>query len=62
DLFSESPPQDKYMRASDYRGGAWSILTGIAGNRSIEENRTVNIDELISGLDEPDYPAPSPKD
>lgn len=62
DLFSESPPQDKYMRASDYRGGAWSILTGIAGNHSIDENRTVQIDELISGLDEPDYPAPSPQD
>ncbi len=56
DLFSESPPQDKYLRAADYRGGAWSILTGIAGNRSIEENRTVQADELISGLDEPDYP------
>ncbi len=56
DLFSEHPPEDKYLRAADYRGGAWSILTGIAGNRSIEENRTVRTDELILGLDEPDYP------
>lgn len=56
DLFSESPPKDKYLRAADYRGGAWSILAGIAGNRSIDEKRAVRTDELVSGLDEPDYP------
>jgi predicted dehydrogenase len=47
---------DKYKRAADYRAGAWSILTGIAGNRALEQKRPVRIDELIRGLEIPDYP------
>ncbi|GAB4517115.1 MAG: Gfo/Idh/MocA family oxidoreductase [Anaerolineae bacterium] len=56
DLFSPQPPEDKYLRAADHRAGAWSILTGVAANRSIEWGRPVRIDELIHDLDEPDYP------
>jgi hypothetical protein len=47
---------DRYRRAADYRGGAWSILTGVAANRSMERGRPVRIDELVHGLAEPDYP------
>jgi predicted dehydrogenase len=55
DLFA---PQgvDKYKRAADYRSGAWSILTGIAGNHALEQRRPIRIDELIRGLAVPDYP------
>jgi len=56
DLFGEHSPVDRYRRAADYRGGAWSILTGVAANRSMEWGRPVRIDELVHGLAEPDYP------
>ena len=48
---------DRYLRAADHRAGAFSILTGVAANRSIETGRPVKIDELVSGLDLPDFPA-----
>ena len=43
-------------RRADYRSGAYSILTGIAANTSIKENRMVAIDELVTGINMPDYP------
>ena len=55
-LFSLDPPEDKYLRAADQRAGAWSILTGVAANRSMERGQPVRIDELVHGLEEPDYP------
>lgn len=55
DLFAPSG-EDRYKRAADHRAGAWSILTGVAGNRSLETGRPVRIDELIQGLGLPDYP------
>ena len=48
--------EDRYKRAADQRAGAWSILTGIAGDRSLERGGPVRIDQLIHDLDEPDYP------
>jgi predicted dehydrogenase len=57
DLYGADPPTDKYQRAADYRGGAWSILTGAAINRSMEWQRAVTLAELIHDLDEPDYTA-----
>ncbi len=57
DLFAPNPPEDKYQRAADHRSGAWSILTGVAGNRSIATGAPVRIDELVQGLETPDYPA-----
>ena len=48
---------DKYLRAADHRSGAASILCGIAANRSIAEGGWVQIDDIIHGLDRPDYPA-----
>ena len=56
DVLSETPAADKYLRAADHRAGAWSILTGVAANRSIAENRPVRIDELAADIGMPDYP------
>jgi len=56
DLFAPNPSEDKYKRAADQRAGAWSILTGIAANRSIASGQPVRIEELVRGLEEPDYP------
>jgi predicted dehydrogenase len=56
DIFEPDPVQDKYKRAADQRAGSWSILTGVAANRSIETGRAVRIDELVRGLEDPDYP------
>ena len=54
DLFA--PEEDKYLRAADHRSGAASILCGIAANQSIAEGGWVKINDLIHGLDRPDYP------
>jgi predicted dehydrogenase len=56
DLFSSNPPKDKFMKAADYRAGAWSILTGIAANHSMLGKRAIKISDLVSGLEMPDYP------
>ncbi|MFO7821889.1 MAG: Gfo/Idh/MocA family oxidoreductase [Lentisphaeria bacterium] len=58
----ESQPEDKYQRPADQRSGAWSILTGIAANHSMAENRPVRINELVSGIGTPDYPDMPSKD
>ncbi len=57
DLFKPEPDADKYLRAADQRAGAWSILTGVAANRSMESGQAVMIEDLVSGIGEPDYPA-----
>src|SRR5262249_36479472 len=57
DLFLREKPVDKYMRASDQRGGAYSILTGIAANHSVERGKAVEIADLVPGIPLPDYPA-----
>ena len=56
DLFAPEGT-DKYLRAADHRGGAASILCGIAANRSIAEGGWVKTGEILQGLDRPDYPA-----
>jgi predicted dehydrogenase len=55
----EEQATDNYMRAADQRAGAWSILTGIAANHAMRENRPVRIDELVSDIPLPDYPVNS---
>ena len=57
DLFLPQPPADKYLRASDQRGGAYAILTGIAANHSFLSGKSVEIAELVPGLAMPEYPA-----
>jgi len=61
DLFSPEPEPDKYLRAADQRGGAYSILTGIAANHSIKTEKLIRICDLVKGIGRPDYPPmPSP--
>ena len=61
DIFRPDPAGDHYKRAADQRAGAWSILTGIAANRSMEAGRPIRIGELCHDVGLPDYPAmPSP--
>ena len=52
----DSQPEDKYLRASDQRAGAWSIMTGIAANRSMLENKPIRVEDLLPGLELPEYP------
>lgn len=57
DLFLPEKPADKYLRAADQRGGAFSILTGIAANHSFTNGKAVEVSSLVPGLAMPDYPA-----
>jgi predicted dehydrogenase len=57
DLFAVCPPADKYLRAADQRSGAWSILTGVAANKSMASGQAVQAGALVRGLEVPDYPA-----
>ncbi|UCH10813.1 MAG: gfo/Idh/MocA family oxidoreductase, partial [Fidelibacterota bacterium] len=56
DLFAKKKQKDKYLRAADHRGGAYSILTGVAANLSISSGEEVHIADLVHGIDYPDYP------
>lgn len=55
DIFG-SPPDDPLLRSADYVQGAYSILTGIAANRSMDNNSIVNIADLVTSLPEPVFP------
>ena len=59
DIFSPNPPKDKYLRASDERAGAWSMLVGAAANRCFETGQPVKVEGLVSGLTRPEM-APMP--
>jgi predicted dehydrogenase len=48
---------DKYKRAADQRSGSYSILCGIAANKSMKTGKVVNISSLVKNIGEPDYPA-----
>ena len=56
DIFEPEPDSDRYQRAADQRGGAYSILTGIAANHSMAEGKLIKIEELVQGVGRPDYP------
>ncbi len=56
DLFLPNQPADKYLRASDERGGAASILVGVAANHCFETGLPVKISDLVSGFKAPDLP------
>lgn len=61
DLFSPNPRPDKYLHAADQRAGAYSILTGIAANKSMVTGTDILIDDLVQNIGMPDYPPmPSP--
>lgn len=57
DVFGDSPQPDPLGRRADQSGGAYSILTGIAANRSMRTGEIVEVSKLVSGLTEPKYPA-----
>ncbi len=46
DLFGP-PAYDRFNRAASHIDGAMSILTGIAGNRSIKSGQAVKVNELV---------------
>ncbi len=52
DLFSPGDTDDPLGRRADHVEGAWSILTGIAANRSIETGEKVVVRSLVDGLDD----------
>ena len=56
DLFLPERKGDKYLRAADQRGGAYSILTGIAANHAMRTGKTVEIADLVRDIGRPDYP------
>ncbi len=62
DLFLPEKPADKYLRAADQRGGAYSILTGVAANQSIASGQPVQVADLVQGMGYPDYPAMPDRD
>ena len=46
DLFGD-PTEDEFNRAASHVDGATSILTGIAGNKSLETGQAVKVDDLV---------------
>jgi predicted dehydrogenase len=60
DIFAPSPVPDPYLRAADERAGAYSILVGVAANRSLDSGGQVRIADLVPGLPLPEFtPMPS---
>jgi predicted dehydrogenase len=55
DIFLPEKPEDKYKRAADFRSGAYSILTGIAANLSMRDEKIIQIPEIVKNLASPDY-------
>jgi len=47
ELLNPRATTDQYRRRSSHIDGAWSILTGIASNVSMERGQTVKIDDLL---------------
>jgi predicted dehydrogenase len=56
DLFLPERREDRYLHAADHRAGAYSILTGIAANRSMQTGQPVKVSDLVKGVALPDYP------
>jgi predicted dehydrogenase len=48
-----SAPTDKYLRASDERSGAYSMLIGAAANKCFTSGQPVKIGDLVTGLTPP---------
>ncbi|MNH46750.1 putative oxidoreductase YteT precursor [compost metagenome] len=46
DIF-DKPAEDRFHRAASHIDGAWSILTGIAANRSMRTGQPVKVEELV---------------
>ncbi len=50
DVFAPETDDDVYGRRADQRGGAWSILTGIAANLSIAQGKPIATETLVPSL------------
>jgi predicted dehydrogenase len=69
DIFQPEAAADKYLRAADQRAGAYSILTGIAANRSLASGQLVQVSDLVQRVGSPSttvmptaaWPLPLPK-
>jgi predicted dehydrogenase len=48
ELLNPAASNDRYRRRSSHVDGAWSILTGIASNVSMERGQTVKVAELLA--------------
>jgi predicted dehydrogenase len=57
DLFFPEKPQDRYMRDADERAGAASVLVGVAANKCFETGQPVQIRDLVTGLNRPNWTA-----
>jgi len=55
DIFNPDRKPDPYLRSADQRAGAYSILTGIAANLSIESGNQIVMSDLVSNIGIPDY-------
>ncbi|MBT5187385.1 MAG: gfo/Idh/MocA family oxidoreductase, partial [Kordiimonadaceae bacterium] len=49
--------EDQHLTAADYRGGAYSILTGIAANESMKTGQVIKVADLVKDIGYPDYSA-----
>ena len=54
-LLSGKPANDPLKRSAGYAEGAYSILTGVAANQSMADNRPILIESLVSNIPEPDF-------
>jgi predicted dehydrogenase len=62
DIFGKAP-KDPLKRCADYVDGAYSILTGIAANKSMATGKCIEIAKLVKGLPAPKFTAmPGEKD
>ncbi|MBL9208019.1 MAG: Gfo/Idh/MocA family oxidoreductase [Opitutaceae bacterium] len=56
DLFGGKAESDPLLRKSDERGGAASILVGVAANQSFTTGKAVMIADLVTGWTRPEFP------
>jgi len=61
-IFDPPAEKDKYLRAADQRAGAYSILCGIAANKSMASGGAIRIEDLVKDIGMPDYPPMPPVD
>jgi len=57
DIFLPEKPADRYLRAADFRSGAYSILIGAAANQAFRTGKVIQINDLVANIGYPDYPA-----
>jgi hypothetical protein len=56
EIFDPAAPADPLLRRADERAGSAAVLVGIAANRCFEEEGSVTIADLVTGLIPPDFP------